>query len=96
MNLPQAGGADRMPLGFQAARRVDRDLAADGEIAAFGGWTTFTEGHQHQRFGIEDFANGRGVMHFSHVDIARRYAGLFVGFSGSEVGNDFFRLIQAA
>ena len=44
--LADAGGAERMALRFEAARRIDRDAPAERELAALGGRAAAAERHE--------------------------------------------------
>src|SRR5207342_2776737 len=70
VELADAGGTQRMALGFETTRGVDRDPAADGEFAALGRRAAATRGDEAEVLGLDDLAHRRRVVDFGDVDVA--------------------------
>ncbi|MCY1389356.1 hypothetical protein D9M71_41510 [compost metagenome] len=84
-----------MALGFETAGGVDRNAPAQGELATFGGRAAFAGGDEAEVLHLDDFAHGRGVVHFGHVHVAGAEAGLFIGHFGGQAPDVELGLIEA-
>src|SRR5271167_4736923 len=61
-NLANAGGTDRVALGFQAARGIDRDASAQGRSARFSERTAIADGAEAEILRLQNFAHGAGIV----------------------------------
>src|SRR5262249_664215 len=69
-DLCGTGSTDGVALGQQAARGVDRNLAADTGSAALQQSDAFAGRAETERLVIQELRNRKRVMHFRDVDIA--------------------------
>src|SRR5690606_1479799 len=71
MDLPQARGADRMALGLQPARGIDRNAPADGRLPALAERSAFAEAAETEVLDLDDLAHGGGVVDLGDRDVLR-------------------------
>ena len=71
-----AGGADRVALGLQAAGRIDRQLAVLLGPAFLDGAKTLPLRRQAHRLIFDQFGDGEAVVGFDKGEIGKRDAGL--------------------
>src|SRR2546425_4821850 len=70
-DLRRAGGADRMALGLQPARRVHGDLAAQAGPALLGGEAARARLEEAEPFGGDDLRDRETVVQLDDVDVVR-------------------------
>ena len=83
-DLRQAGGADRMSPGLEAAGRVDRNASAEARGARLDQRTALTDGAELQVLGLQDFCKRRRIVYFGDVDITGPDPGPRVGLLRSQ------------
>src|SRR3546814_8239810 len=88
-DLCKPGGPNRMPLGFEATGRINRDTAAQSGFTALGYRPAIAEIAEAKILDLDDFAHRGGVMHPGHRNIVRANAGLFIGALRTERGAMF-------
>ena len=69
-HLRDAGGAERMALGEQAAARVDRHAAAEPRGAGAQQRHRLAVRRQAQRLVVQQLGDREGVVQLDHVDVA--------------------------
>jgi hypothetical protein len=70
-NLRQTSGADRVALGFEPTRRIDRDFAPERRRPGLGEGATGPEFAKAQILNLLEFGKGGCVMHFGNIYIVR-------------------------
>ncbi|MNO84545.1 hypothetical protein D3C76_758880 [compost metagenome] len=85
--LGQAGGAQRVTFGQQAARRVDHHLPAVSVIAVHHEFLGAAFRTETQAFVGQQFVMGKAVMQLTDADVFGTDAGFFVDFSASLTGH---------
>jgi len=68
-DLRRAGGADRVALGLQPARRVYGDRAAQARPALLGGEAARARLEEAEPFGGDDLRDGEAVVQLDDVDV---------------------------
>src|SRR5690606_34641872 len=84
MDLPEAGGPDRMALGFQPARRVDRNAAADLRLAPLAQGPALAELAEPQVLDLDDLAHGGRIVDFGDRHVLRSHASALIGAPGGD------------
>src|SRR5262245_26392303 len=77
-DLRRAGGADRMALGLEATRGIDRDLAAEARPAPFRRETPGARLEEPQTLRGHDLGDREAVVQLDHVDVGRSLPGLAI------------------
>src|SRR6185503_9939915 len=85
--LREAGGAERVALGEQAARRVGDELAAVGVVAVPDELLGAALGAQPERLVGEQLVGGEAVVELDHVDVLGAHSALLVDLFGSLRGH---------
>src|SRR5882762_1321402 len=70
-DLRRPGGADRVALGLQPARRVHGNLAAQARPALLGGEAARARLEEAEPFGGDDLRDGEAVVQLHDVDVVR-------------------------
>src|SRR4029450_233594 len=70
-DLRRARGSDRMSLGLETARRIDRHLAADARPSLLGGDASRARLEEAEPLRGDDLGDGEAVVQLHHVDILR-------------------------
>src|SRR5712671_2252359 len=78
-DLGRPGGADRMPLGLEAAGRVDRELASEAGPALLGREAAGAGLEEAEALGGHDLGDGEAVVQLHYVDVRGSLARLPVG-----------------
>ncbi len=78
-HLPDTGGTDRMPLGFESAGNIDGEFAAESGMTSFCKGSPFPRWAKHETFRAAHFTKGRCIVDFGNIDIFRTDTGPFIG-----------------
>ena len=93
--LGEAGRAERVPLGDEAARRVHDPPATVCRLAPLDQATTLAGAAQAQRLVGQQFVDGEAVVQLDDVHIGRSETGLLIDALRGEAGTANFGLVQA-
>ena len=77
-DLNDSGGPDRVTLGDETTRRIDRYFSTEFRCARFAERPALTPSTQAEIFDLLNLGKRRGVMYLGHVDIRARDARLVV------------------
>src|SRR5207253_855148 len=78
-DLGGAGGADRMALGLEPARRIHGDLAAEAGPALLGRHAAGARLEEAEAFRRDDLGDREAVVQLDDVDVLGAQAGLAIG-----------------
>src|SRR6201999_2489267 len=85
-HVGDAGGGDRVALGLQTARHVDRGFAVTPRGAGVEEVDRATFLAQHQVVVVHQLGGGEAVVQFDQVEVVGADAGLLVGLLGGVAG----------
>jgi hypothetical protein len=77
-DLDDSSGPDRVALGDETTRRIDRHFSTEPRSARFAERPTLTPSTQAEIFDLLNLGKRRGVMYLGHVDIRARDARLVI------------------
>jgi hypothetical protein len=79
VDLPDAGGADRVPLRQQSAAGIDGTVAADPRSSFSGITSALPARYDAEVFGIDDLGDRETIVKFDEIDVRRLDSGLLIG-----------------